>query len=53
MHFSINHSVLYSMARVRYDTEQLVSLVQLYYKYESIFVTGFFGLYMMEKLIHN
>jgi hypothetical protein len=30
-----------------------VCLVQLCFKYESIFVSGFFGLCMMEKLINN
>jgi hypothetical protein len=35
MHFSMKHSVLYNMTRVRYAIEQLMCLVQLYYKYES------------------
>jgi hypothetical protein len=35
MHFSVNHWVLYNMARVRYTIEQHVCLVQLYFKYES------------------
>jgi hypothetical protein len=35
MHFSINHSVLYNMAGVRYTTKQHVCSVQLYFKYES------------------
>jgi hypothetical protein len=35
MRSSINHSVLYNMAQVKYTTEQHVCLVQLYFKYES------------------
>jgi hypothetical protein len=38
MHFSINHSVLYNTARVRYITEQRVCLVQLYFKYKSLYL---------------
>jgi hypothetical protein len=34
MHFSINHSELYNMARVKYTIELHVCLVQLYFKYE-------------------
>jgi hypothetical protein len=33
--------------------EQRVCLMQLYLKYEYIFLTGFVRLYMLEKLIHN
>jgi hypothetical protein len=43
-------AVQHSSSYVYY--EQRVCLVQLYLKYESIFVTGFLGLCVMEK-IHN
>jgi hypothetical protein len=35
MHFSVNHSVLYNLAWVRYTIEQCGCLVQLYFKHES------------------